>query len=816
MSGLLQDLRYALRSLTKGRRVALLAILALGLGIGSATVIFSAIYGVILNTFPFRDSERVTSFAIHDVTQPGGEGREFLSLPEFLDFREQNHVFEDISGEFGGFGSTPVTYKTGDSTFQFSADFMSVNSFEFFGVTPVAGRLVTEGDTKPGATPVFMMSHKLWLQQFNGDPKIVGKSFMLNGVARTLVGIMHPRFRWGWADLWIPFPLDRGQIASDHELSGQYVWCVGRLKAGVGLKSAAADLDVVAHQISRVYERDYPKQFTVTTTRLSDRVVGGFKSLIYPLAAAVLMLLLIACSNVANLLLARATVRERDIAVRTAIGAGRGRIVRLLLAESSVLAAAGCIAGCLFAYLGIRVLVPLIPYNALPQEAVIGLNPPVMFFSVAVTALTTFLCGLAPVLHFVRGNTPQLRSAGKGNSTFQHGKLRAFLVVAEVAFSVVLLIGAGLMMRTFFALTHVDVGFSPKNILTVRLPLPSTAYRKPEENKAFFQNVLQRVNALPGVIAAAETISLPPFETAGESEVTIPGKTHSDKWESQGEFVSESYFRTLGLQVLQGRVLSLSDVDSRRHVAVVNQTLARKFFGTDNPVGQMIKFNAFDEDPDAPHNAYFEIIGVVSDARNRGLVNSPRAEVFFPYTIFSIPAGTILIKTAVDPNSLVGAVQREVWAVDPAIPLVQAGSLESFLEKDTFANPRFEFMALSTFAAIGLLLTVIGVFSVMAYSVSLETHDIGVRMALGAERGSVLRMVLKKGLGLIAAGTLVGLLASYGLTRYLATQVWGVSVTDTLTFGVVVASVVAIGFPACLLPARRAARVEPMVALRYE
>ena len=368
MTGLLQDFRFAIRSLTKDRRFALLAILALAMGIGSATVIFSAVYGVILNTFPFRDADQVTSFGIQDLSNPGNGRRESLSLPEFLDYREQSHAFADISGEYGGFGSTPLLYTVGDSSFEFSADFLSANSFAFFGVKPVVGRLATPEDTKPGAAPVFMMSYKVWRQQFNGDSKIVGTNFTLNGVSRTLVGIMPPRFRWGWADLWVPFPIDRGQIMSDPDLSKGSVWCVGRLNPGVSLKIAEADLNVVAHQLANIYPKDYPKQFTVTATRLTDRVVGPFKNLIYPLLGAVLMLLLIACSNVANLLLARATVREKEIAIRASIGASRARLVRQFLVESSVLAAAGCLFGCLLAYVGIRVVVPLIPYNVFPQE----------------------------------------------------------------------------------------------------------------------------------------------------------------------------------------------------------------------------------------------------------------------------------------------------------------------------------------------------------------------------------------------------------------------------------------------------------------
>jgi putative ABC transport system permease protein len=816
MNGLLQDFRYAFRSLAKDRRFSLLAILALALGIGSATVIFSAIYGVILNTFPFQNADQVTSFGIQDLDHPNQGRRESLSIPEFLDYREQVHAFSDISGEYGGFGSTPVIYSAGDSTFQFSADFMSANSFGFFGVKPAVGRMVTAEDTKPGATPVFMMSYKLWRQQFNSDPKIVGTNFVLNGVSRALVGIMPPRFRWAWSEVWLPFPVDRGQATADPELSKQFLWCVGRLKPGVSLRAAEADLDVVAHQLAKVYPNYYPKRFTATATRLTDRVVGPFKDMIYPLFGAVLLLLLIACANVANLLLARATVREREIAVRASVGASRGRLVRQFLVESFVLAGAGCFAGCVFAYIGIRAIVPFIPYNVFPQEAVIELNSQVLLFSLAVAVVTTFLCGLAPAYHSLRGELQQrLMGTGKGvNADFRHGKGRAALVVAEVALSMILLIGAGLMIRTFFGLTHVELGFNPAHILATHLPLPASSYKTAQQKKLFRQEVLRRLSALPGVIAAAETAGLPPY-AAGETEVVVPGKTHSEKWQAMIDLASEGYFQTVGQRLLRGRLLTSDDMDSGRLVVVVNQALTKKFFENEDPIGRQIKFNDLNQISDAPHDAYFEIVGVVSDARNRGLQNDPAPEGYIPYTITSAGDG-ILIRTAMNPESLLPAIRHEVWAMDPIVALTDVGTLQSFLQRDSYALPQFELVTLGTFAAIGLLLVVIGVFSVMAYTVSLQTHEIGVRMALGAQKSNILSMVLRKGLALIAGGIAIGMLVSYGLVRFLAHFLWGISKSDPWTFAAVVACVVVVGLGACLVPALRASKVDPMVALRYE
>jgi putative ABC transport system permease protein len=812
-----QDLRYAGRTLAKDRRFSLLAILALALGIGSATVIFSAIYGVILNTFPFKDANEVTSFGIHDLSRPNSGEREFLSFKEFLYFREHNHVFDDLSGEFGGFGSTPLTYTTGSATYQFDADFLSANSFQFFGVNALLGRLPTPDDVKPGASPVFVIGDKLWRRQFNADPKIVGQSFMLNGIQRTLVGIMPPRFRWAWVDVWVPFSLDPGEAINNPDLKNQYLYTVGRLKSGVTLKAAVADLDVVAHQYAQIDPEEYPKQFTVSAESLADRVVGGFKELIYPLLAAVAMLLLIACSNVANLLLTRASAREKEIAVRSSLGASRGRLMRQFLVESCVLGAVGCVAGCLLAWIGIKAIVPLVPYNAFPQEAVIQLNPVVLAFSLGIAMCTTLFCGLAPAIHAVRGEIqPRLMGGGKGtDANFRHGKLRAALVIAEVALSIILLCGAGLMMRTFWGIEHVDFGFNSRDLLSMQLVFPQGVHRTPQEQKLLFEKVFGAVENLPGVAAATVTMSSPPFG-GPTSEVTIPGKTHSERWTSMFDLCSAGYFQTLQVNMLNGRLFSDGDVDSARRIVVINQTFARNYFGNDNPIGQNIKFNLLDEQVPELKDALFEIIGVVSDIKNRGLQRAPLPEAYLPYTIISSGGGNILVRTAVAPESLVSTIRQAVWAVDSNLAVTHVETIEATLQREVFAFPRFEFIILGAFGIIGLTLVIIGVFSVMAYTVSLQTHEIGIRMALGAQHADILRMVLRKGLSLVAGGILIGLAASFALTRLIASQLWGVSANDPWTFSAVVAVVVAVGAAACFLPARRATRVDPLVALRHE
>ena len=808
-----QDFRYGVRTLFKDRRFALLAIFALALGIGASTVVFSVVYDGLLNPFPYKDANGISIFQIHDVERAGNRGRGIFSFPEFLDYREQNHVFTDMVGT----AYTDVLYSFNGGAQQLQGAYVTTNTFPFLGVKPLLGRWITDDDGKPGAPPVFVMSFSFWKEQFNGDPKVLGTALTLNGEPRTLVGIMPPRFRYFGAPVYFPLGLSRNAAdARDEYNRPRSLVGEERRKPGVTLQAAAADIDVIARRLAKVYPNDYPKRFTIWTDSLASDVVGDSKHILYVLLAAVGMLLLIACSNVANLLLARATVREKEIALRASLGASQGRLVRQLLVESFALAVAGGAFGCLFAYGGIRMIAAVIP-AMLPGEAVIELNRVVLMFAVGVTALTTLGCGLAPAVHSMRANLNKgLSGSGKGASGgFRHGNLRAGLVIVEVALSIVLLAGAGLMTRTLYALTHVNLGFDASNVLAAGISFPRGSYTTVQERKAFFQQVLARITALPGVVAATETISLPPYN-AGRSEVTVPGKTHTEAWNTMFDTCSEGYFKTLKIPLLRGRLLSEDDVDSGRIIAVVNQAFVRNYFPNDDPIGQSFKLNVFDLIAQTPHDAYFEIIGVVADIKNQGLQDPPMPQAYIPYTITAYANRAILVRTAVHPLSLLKSVRTEIWAVDRNVALSEAGTLTDLLQRYSYAQPEFGLVSLSAFAGIGLLLTAIGVFSVMAYSVSLQTHEIGVRLALGAQRGDILRMVLNKGLTLVIAGILIGLSTSFGVTRLLSSELWGVSASDPWTFSVVVTVVAAVGTVACLSPARRATRVDPLIALRYE
>jgi len=810
---LLRDFRYAFRSLAKDRRFALIAVFALALGIGATTVMFSVLYNVIFDPFPYRDFQHSVVIDMHDLSDD--IWRYHYTIPEFVAIREQNHVFEDMVGNY----QLDVLYRDGKGTRRFLGGYVTTNGFAFLGVPTLLGRFFSSGDGKPGTPFVFMMSYRLWQTEFNGDPKILGTTFFLNGKPRTLIGIMPQRFNGYGSSLWFPLDLSPGAEGTVFPVKDtEVIWPLARLKKGVSLPAAAADVDAILHRLAEANPGElYPKGFKIVTRTLLDFVVGDFKKTLYALLAAVSMLLLIACGNVGNLLLARATVREREIAVRASMGASRGRLIRQLLVESFVLAAAACFAGCLLAYFGLKGVVAIIPRGPIPEETVIGLNPIVLVFALGVAVLVTLVCGLAPALHAVRGRLhPAMAGSGKSTGGVRHGKLRAALVIAEIALSIALLTGAGLMMRSFFALTHVDMGFNPAQMLYARVARAEDQHYDAAAKKAqFFKQVLQRVQALPGVLSATISLGFPPLGGAG-GEITVSGKPPSQHWHSMVELCGETYLQTLGLRLLRGRFLSEADVDSMRHVAVVNQAFARAYFGSEDPLGQRIKFNVFDELPETPRDAYFEIVGVVTDFRNRGLLEPPSPEAFLPHSITGFGERNIFATTAADPKSLLASVQREIWAVDSNAAMVQSGSIKDLLTEVAYIQPQFGLITISAFAGIGLVLVLVGIFSVMAYAVALRTHEIGVRMALGAQHGDVLSMVLWQGLRLISFGIVIGVLASLGLTRLLAGQISGVSVSDPLTFCAVVIVFFAVGLMACLLPARRAARFDPLVALHYE
>jgi predicted permease len=806
-----RDVRYGFRGLVKRPGFTLIAILTLALGIGSAAAIFSVIQNVLLDPAPYADVDRIAYVQIRDASRSQPGGRNAFHVPEFLDYQEQSQVFEDVIG--GSFEDALLTTK--DGALQFAAGLVTPNTFRFLGVPPQLGRGIVDSDVAPGAPPVFVMSHKMWVSQYSMDPGVVGRTFVLNGVPTTCVGVMPPRFTKQGADLWKPMRLDRADPAQQR----RYIVFQAKLKRGISFERATAEMDLVARRIAKVYPDNYPPRFTVHVISWVDGLVRQFRTTLYTLFAAVGVLLLIACTNVANMLLARAAAREKEMAIRTSLGAGRWQLVRQLLIESLILAVSGAALGCALAYVGIVGVKGLMPQGLFPTEADIRLNVPVLAFSLGVAVFTALVFGLVPALQTAKKNMADpLKDSGRGIvGGFRRGKLRSALVVCEVALSLVLLAGAGLLMRNFVKLQTVDLGLDPNNILVARLPLPREQYKTAAAKQQFFEALLPRLHALPGVVAATETSTLPPYGGIG-TDIDIPGKTHTERWEAIYQLCSDGYFRTLGLKVLRGRTLSPIEVSSARKVAVINQAFANKYFPSENPIGRQIILKGMQKLPDgqAIDNPSFEVIGVIADAKNRGIIEPAGPEAFIPYTVTGAFERGILVRTQGDPEALLSAVRHEIWAVDRGVAITLTGTLTSYLRQFSYAEPRFSLVLLGVFAVVGLVLVAVGVYSVIAYTVARQTREIGIRMALGAGRRDVLRMVSVMGLRLIAIGAAIGLLASFGATRLIATQLTGVSPHDPLTLVGVVSLMGVVGFAACYFPAQRASRVDPLVALRTE
>ena len=806
------DLRYGLRMLGKNISFTILATLTLALGIGAATVIGSMVDTVLLNPFPYKNADRLATPSISFAT-PDSITR--FPVPVFLNFKEHNHTFEDIAA----LAYFHVRYRrNGVPAEQLLGCWVTPNTFELLGIKPLLGRQITLQDGNPDSPSAFAMSEKGWASLFNRNPKILGTSLNLNGVPRTLVAIMPSRFRFGGCEVWIPTDLNRSSFISGFGVQPNELLTVGRLKRNVSLQAASADLG----EIAKLSEKDYPAWFRanyrIVVNSLRDDSVGHFKATLFAMVAAVFILLLIACSNVANLLFARATVREKEIAIRASIGATHSRLIRQLLVESGLLAVASCICGCLLAFLGLKGMIVAIPPDTIPPEVAISLRSATLLLAVGVSVLATFVCGLAPALHLIRRDLRVgLAGSAKGASGgFQHGNLRSILVVVEVALSIVLLTGTGLIVRTLRALERVDIGFNPASVAYARLSLPEGRYDSADAKRDYFEKVLDRLAAIPGVIASTEATSFPPY-SFGWTEIAVPGKTHSEPWGTTFDMCSEGYFQTLDRQLLRGRLLSRSDVELARHVTVINQTFERNYFRNEDPIRQRIKFTTFEQwATDWPRDEYFEIIGVIADAKNSGLQDAPRPEVYFPHTVTGTGPRGIMVRTAGNANQVLPSLSRAIANVDSEVAISDLGLMENILKSSYYAGPQFTLIILGTFGITGLLLVVIGIVSVMSYTVSLQTHEIGIRMAMGAQREDILRMVLNKGLTQILAGTVAGLAVSSGVTRLMASQIWGVSTMDPWTFSVVATVVIIVGLTASLFPARRATQLDPLVSLHYE
>ena len=797
------DLRYAVRTLSRTPGFTFLAVLTLTLGIGSVTIIYSVIHDVLLDPLPYPASDRFVNVFVTDVET--GRRRN-LPAAEFLDFQEQSTVFEAVFGTRGESG----VFTSGDSSELLRVVRVTPNFFDVMGLPPMLGRTLDMRDAQPDAPPVAVLRHRAWVTHFAADPTVLGRVMLLDGTPRTIVGVMPPRFTWHAADLWTPGPIDRA--AADARTAPRNFQA--RLAAGVRLEQAEAQLNVIAQRRAQENPAEYPAKFRVEVVNVIEQVVGDFRGVLFTALGAVTLLLLIACCNVANMLLARATVREREMTIRAALGAGQGRIVRQVLVESLLLALAGAAGGALLAYLGIGVLVPLLPQGPLPGEVEFGLDRAALLFSLGLAGAAALLFGIAPALYSGRRDLVDgLKADGRG-LTGTPGRLQHALIVAGIALSLVLVLGAGLLMRSFVSLVRVDLGFDPDAILVRLVTFPPDAYATAAEKHRLYDDALQRIAAVPGVAGAAASTGFPPFGSGYASELDIAGMPPDPQRTALVQFCTGSYFETLGLRFLRGETFDDSSAERSSRQAVISQTLAKAYLGTRDSIGQHITITVPSAGGGQPHPTSFDIVGIVADVRNRGPYEAAAPHVYVPGpALIGNPA--ILVRTA-EPAVVAGAIRSAVRATHREAIVREPGTIAEVLDRNVYAQPRFSLILIAVFAIAATLLVGVGVFSVMAYAVSRQTREIAVRLALGASRAHVMRGVLGVGGRLLLMGVGTGLVVSLLTSRLLARQLWETSPYDPSTVLAAVALVTLTACLACYLPARRATRIDPMTALRQD
>jgi putative ABC transport system permease protein len=801
-----RDVGYGVRTLLRTPAFTLVAVLTLAVGISAVTVIYSVLRNVALDPFPYSRSDRLVNVVLRDNSGRIIRGP-YFGAEEFLDYQEQTTAFEDVVGT----SQFSAHWASEGGAERLALNWMTPNGFDFLGVKPRLGRVFDYHDVAPGAPPVAVMNHRAWVTRFGADPGVIGRTLVLDGQPYTVIGVMPPRFEWNIADLWLPAAMQRGDDPQTPRGTRAFQ---AHLRPGVTAAEAEAQLNVVGARRAAQRPNDYPPGFRFGIIPVVDWVVREFRGTLYALFGAVSLLLVIACCNVANMLLARATIRERELTIRAAIGASRGRIVRQLLVESAVLACGGLAAGCLMAYGGIVALAGYMPRQGVPWETQIRLDRPVLLFALAAAAAATIGFGLFPALQSARrdaalGANSTARSTGSRKQT----RMRAGLVVAQVALSMVLLLGAGLLMRTFIKLVGADLGVSTKNVLVAGIGFPPRDQMPPEAQLQFYRSAVERIGSLPGVSAVAVSSTPPPFG-GSSSPVEVPGSAVPPQSIALVTFASNGLLDTVDIPILQGRGLSALEVEQQHLVAVVNETLAKRYLNG-AALGRSVRLTALANGPVPVADPTFVVVGVVRDASNQGPRELPLPQVYVPYT-FRARGLTLVLRAPGEPARFASVVKREFQSIDSRVALIEPISLESLLDRVLLARPRFSLLVLGIFAVAGVVLVAMGVYGVLAYTVSQQTREIAIRLALGGDRGHVVRMVLRLGMQMVAIGLVIGVGASFATNRLIRSELWGTTPTDPMTFAIAILVTLAIGAIACLVPARRAVLVEPMVALRHE
>jgi predicted permease len=807
MKTLLQDLRYAIRTMLNKPGFTLIAVVTLALGIGGSTAIFTVVDAALLRGLPYKSPDRL--YHLWESTPQKEFAQREFSYPDFQDY-QQNQSLEGLAAYTGGGG---ILSGRGEPERVFAPG-ATANFFSVLGVEPILGRTFQPGEDKPGATRAVVLTYGMWQRRFGADPGIIGQSLTFNGDPYTVVGVLPASFQFALrqADLWRPYQPTPTQL-SRRGMHGTNL--IGRLKPGVTAAQAQSELSVITKRIEQENMQSHAGT-ALKLVPLQEQVVGQVKPILLVLLAAVGFVLLIACANVASLLLTRSLSRQKEVAIRSALGASRWRVVRQLLTESLLLSLTGGLAGLLVAYWGISGLVAVLPDSqivALPFLRTLHIDSGILAFSFGLSLLTGIVFGLAPALQSSRPDLNEVLKEGGRNTAGGAGhRLRSALVMTEIALAVVLLIGAGLMMKSLLHLLQANVGFNPDKLLTMTVVPPAAKYTEVNRQIEFFDQLRERVKSLPGVTGTG-TVNILPLQSGNTTRVNVEGDPippAGQETEANTRIVDETYFQTLGVPLAAGRMFDERDKPDAPPVVIIGKTFADRMFAGRDPIGRRFVYAGAAAPP-------MTIIGVVGDVKIGGLDDAIRPVIYYPFRQNSNAGTNLVVRTTNDPTALAAAIRDEARTLEPDVAIFNVNGMEQLISNSPAAfMRRFPALLISIFAGIALLLASIGIYGVVSYSVSQQTHYIGIRMALGAQASDILKMVLKQGLTLALGGMALGVVAAFGLTRLLQSLLFEVRATDIGTFGLVLGTLFVVALLACYIPARRATKVDPLVALRYE
>jgi len=806
MDQLIQDIRYAFRMMFKNPGFTFVALITLALGIGANTAIFSLVNGLLLRPLPYGNPDRIV-MVWQDYRERNGRDKEWTSPDTFFDWRDQNHSFESIS-VIDGWLPTIL----GGEPEQIPGATVTYNMFSVLGVSPAIGRTFVAEEDKPNGRKVVILSDGLWKRKFAGDRNVIGKDILINGEKYSVIGVMPPKFEFPMepaAQIWTPMQVDSTNSCGRDCIT---LRSIARLKPGITLAQAKSDMNLVAQRLQQQYPEQYRK-VGITLTPLQEELTEEIRPALLVLLAAVGLVLLITCANVANLLLVRASGRKSEIAIRSALGAGKSRLRRQLITENMLLALIGGALGIFVGVIGIDILIKLLPEDlSIIGIRNVSIDLRVLIFTLGISLATGLIFGLLPLLQFTDPKIGEsLKEGGRNRLGTGNSKIRSFLVVSEVAFALMLLIGAALLMKSLLRLMNVNPGFESQNVLTMQLNLPDTRYAEQVQIRDFYSQLLEKLKSLPGVINAGTTNALPLGGSYTDTTFLIEGQSPEGRKDQSVWFqlISDQYLQTMGIRLLKGRYFTDRDNFDAPRVVIVTESFAHRYFPDGNAIGKRLNFN----NPEKP--VWREIVGVASDVKQFGLNKEVPVAIYLHQKQSASPFVTLAVRTSKNPLNLASEIRSQVWSIDKNLAVSNVQTMEQVVVK-TVNTPRITLSLIGAFAAAALLLAALGLYGVVSYSAAQRTNEIGIRMALGARENDVLKMVVGQGMTLAAIGVVIGLIGAYALTHLMSKLLFGVSATDPLIFVTIAGLLALIALIASYIPAHRASKIDPVIALRYE